>query len=332
MTFPQRFAGKTVLVTGAGTGLGPRSRCAHQRLDTARPPRPGRDGAGFVHGEALDAAGDVTTDHSARRCRSYGAVPRGHDRPRDLGRRDCDVFERWHTTHGFRYVRVEGHPGDLAAGDVTGVVVTRTCRGPAGLPAATTGSTRSTRRRCGASAATPATSPPTARTGNGRAGPRLAAVRAHRGVPLRRGRVFRQVAARRRRGPVGRRDHREHVAGRARGGARRPGRVPNGSACWGDAIVIVPWSSTAPTATSSCWPSCGRTWSARLTGRDDWRRRAGTRRVPAPCGRTSATCGTRLPLGRVAGAWRRYVGPVRGVRWPRQVRCRDGLLRPVGRN
>jgi alpha-L-rhamnosidase len=37
--------------------------------------------------------------------------------------RDGDVFEPRHTTHGFQYVRVEGHPGELAAADVTGVVV-----------------------------------------------------------------------------------------------------------------------------------------------------------------------------------------------------------------
>jgi hypothetical protein len=36
-------------------------------------------------------------------------------------------------------------------------------------------------------------------------------VRAHRGVPSRRGRLLGQVAARRRRRPVGGRDHREHL-------------------------------------------------------------------------------------------------------------------------
>ena len=33
------------------------------------------------------------------------------------------MFEPRFTTHGFRYVRVEGHPGPLGTGDVTGVVV-----------------------------------------------------------------------------------------------------------------------------------------------------------------------------------------------------------------
>ena len=33
------------------------------------------------------------------------------------------MFEPRFTTHGFRYVRVEGHPGPFGPGDVTGVVV-----------------------------------------------------------------------------------------------------------------------------------------------------------------------------------------------------------------
>ena len=64
-----------------------------------------------------------------------------------------DVFEPRRTTHGFRYVRIEGHPGDAhrrrrhAASSCT-----PTCAAPAGSPAATSGSTGCTRRRCGASA------------------------------------------------------------------------------------------------------------------------------------------------------------------------------------
>ncbi|MGQ5637785.1 MULTISPECIES: family 78 glycoside hydrolase catalytic domain [unclassified Streptomyces] len=37
--------------------------------------------------------------------------------------RPGEAFEPRHTTHGFRYVRIEGHPGPLTADDVTGVVV-----------------------------------------------------------------------------------------------------------------------------------------------------------------------------------------------------------------
>ena len=36
---------------------------------------------------------------------------------------DGDAFEPRFTTHGFQFVRIEGHPGPLTADDVTGVVV-----------------------------------------------------------------------------------------------------------------------------------------------------------------------------------------------------------------
>jgi alpha-L-rhamnosidase len=90
-----------------------------------------------------------------------GPLPAGMiDRVTSAGR-GGDVFEPRHTTHGFRYIRVEGHPGDLTAGDVTGVVVHTDMR----------------------------------RTGC-------------------------------RGGSVGRRDHRQHLACRARRGDREPGQVP----------------------------------------------------------------------------------------------------------
>ena len=78
----------------------------------------------LVHGEALDAGGDVTTDHLRPDVPFQpGPLPAGMiDRVIAAGR-DGDAFEPRHTTHGFRYVRVEGHPGDLTASDVTGVVV-----------------------------------------------------------------------------------------------------------------------------------------------------------------------------------------------------------------
>jgi alpha-L-rhamnosidase len=79
----------------------------------------------LTHGEALDARGDVTQDHLAAfdfadpsRIIPVGMI----DRVTSAGR-DGDVFEPRHTTHGFRYVRVEGHPGRLTPDDVTGVVV-----------------------------------------------------------------------------------------------------------------------------------------------------------------------------------------------------------------
>jgi alpha-L-rhamnosidase len=80
------------------------------------------------HGEALDSAGDVTVAHLAdpgERARldypnlqspfqQDQVISAGH-----LGER----FEPRHTTHGFRYVRIEGHPDDVSVDDVVGVVV-----------------------------------------------------------------------------------------------------------------------------------------------------------------------------------------------------------------
>ncbi|HEY6430038.1 MAG TPA: family 78 glycoside hydrolase catalytic domain, partial [Acidimicrobiales bacterium] len=75
------------------------------------------------HGEWLDSEGDLTTAHLDV---DLPIVPE----PLPLGqvdevvsRGDGDVFEPRFTTHGFRYVRVEGHPGPLGPDDVTAVVV-----------------------------------------------------------------------------------------------------------------------------------------------------------------------------------------------------------------
>ena len=78
----------------------------------------------LTHGEALDGDGDVTTAHLDVALPFLPSpLPAGQvDRVVSSGRPD-DVFEPRHTTHGFRYVRVEGHPGPLAAEDLTGAVV-----------------------------------------------------------------------------------------------------------------------------------------------------------------------------------------------------------------
>jgi alpha-L-rhamnosidase len=78
----------------------------------------------LTHGEALDPAGDVTQDHlEAFDVVNGGMLPVGQiDRVTSAGR-PGEVFEPRHTTHGFRYVRVEGRPGRLTPDDVTGVVV-----------------------------------------------------------------------------------------------------------------------------------------------------------------------------------------------------------------
>jgi alpha-L-rhamnosidase len=78
----------------------------------------------LTHGEWLGADGDLTTDHLRP------AVPFLPE-PLPAGQVDSvvsagvpgDVFEPRRTTHGFQYVRIEGHPGDLTPADVRGVVV-----------------------------------------------------------------------------------------------------------------------------------------------------------------------------------------------------------------
>lgn len=78
----------------------------------------------LTHGEWLGPDGDVTTEHLRP------AVPFLPE-PLPAGQVDSvvsagapgDVFEPRHTTHGFQYVRVEGHPADLTPDDVRGIVV-----------------------------------------------------------------------------------------------------------------------------------------------------------------------------------------------------------------
>jgi alpha-L-rhamnosidase len=78
----------------------------------------------IVHGEILDLSGDVTQEHLTPTVVFPGA-------PTSVGMTDNvvaagtpgEVFEPRHTTHGFQYARIEGHPGRLTPHDVTGVVV-----------------------------------------------------------------------------------------------------------------------------------------------------------------------------------------------------------------
>ncbi len=78
----------------------------------------------LTHAEWLGPDGDVTTDHLKPDLPflpeplAAGMV----DRVVSAGVTG-DAFEPRFTTHGFQYVRIEGHPGPLTADDVTGVVV-----------------------------------------------------------------------------------------------------------------------------------------------------------------------------------------------------------------
>jgi alpha-L-rhamnosidase len=78
----------------------------------------------LTHGEWLAPDGDVT---QANLEVTFPFLPH----PLAAGQVDSvvgaglpgEVFEPRRTTHGFRYVRIEGHPGELTADDVRGVVV-----------------------------------------------------------------------------------------------------------------------------------------------------------------------------------------------------------------
>jgi alpha-L-rhamnosidase len=78
----------------------------------------------LTHGEAIDASGDVTTSHLDVDLPFLPEpLPAGQvDRVVSAGRAG-ETFEPRHTTHGFQYLRVEGHPDTLELGDLTGAVV-----------------------------------------------------------------------------------------------------------------------------------------------------------------------------------------------------------------
>jgi len=78
----------------------------------------------LVHGEALGAGGDVTQDnveHSQFAPPRPVHVPFQTDVVTSAG--DGSAFEPRHSTKGFRYVRIEGHPGPLRPASLTSVVV-----------------------------------------------------------------------------------------------------------------------------------------------------------------------------------------------------------------
>jgi alpha-L-rhamnosidase len=77
----------------------------------------------LTHGEALGPDGDVTMDHLVPNLPFLPDLTAGQvDHVVSAGV-DGDVFEPRFTTHGFRYVRLEGDLPPVSAGDVTGVVV-----------------------------------------------------------------------------------------------------------------------------------------------------------------------------------------------------------------
>jgi alpha-L-rhamnosidase len=77
----------------------------------------------LTHGEALGPDGDVTMDHLVPNLPFLPDLTAGQvDHVVSAGG-EGDAFEPRFTTHGFRYVRVEGDLPPISTGDVTGVVV-----------------------------------------------------------------------------------------------------------------------------------------------------------------------------------------------------------------
>ncbi|KNH17885.1 alpha-L-rhamnosidase [Arthrobacter sp. ZBG10] len=78
----------------------------------------------LTHGETLDGEGMVSTENlRAFNFATGDLLPAGQVDEVISAGRPGDVFEPRHTTHGFRYVQVEGLPGLLSPGDICAVVV-----------------------------------------------------------------------------------------------------------------------------------------------------------------------------------------------------------------
>lgn len=78
----------------------------------------------LTHGEAVDAEGDVTTEHLDVDLPFIPTpLPAGQVDLVVSAGRPGEAFEPRHTTHGFRYVRIEGHVDELSVDDLAGVVV-----------------------------------------------------------------------------------------------------------------------------------------------------------------------------------------------------------------
>ncbi len=77
----------------------------------------------LIHGEVLDAHGDVTREHLILDMPQFGKQDAGQvDRVISAGIAG-DYFEPQFTTHGFQFISVLGYPRDLTINDLRGIVV-----------------------------------------------------------------------------------------------------------------------------------------------------------------------------------------------------------------
>ena len=289
-----------------------RTSTAGSASTTSAPPAPSS--------RSPTASGSTPTATSPRttsRIAAFAAASRSRavpDRRRRSRPATATVFEPRHSTKGFQYVRIEGYPGPLD----------RRRRSPASscTPTSTrVGGVRVLRR-----AHQPA--PPRRRVelpGQRLRHPdrlphpralrvdrRLADLRRHRRLPLRRRRLLRQVAARPRSRPARPTAQVTNIVPDPQPGddAARSGRTTDGSAGWGDAAVHVPWElyrATGDTDVLADQFDSMRRWvdfaaGRAATGPPPLARRAATRPAPA----RALPLGQRLALRRVARSRRRH--------------------------
>ena len=326
---------------GAGARLGDRAptqgphrrpRAEHQRLDPAVRPRPGGHRITLIHGEWLDADGDVTTEHLRV---DFPFLP---DRCRPVrSTKSCRPASRRRLRAAADDARlpVRPHRGPSRTARprrrTRGRGPHRSARGPAGSPAATSGSTGCTRRRSGASATTPATSRPTARTASAPAGSATGSSSSRpppscTTSPASR-KWLRDVPP-----PSGRRHDRQHRPVAPAEGGQDPIAGLNGSAGWEDAVVVSVGALRGVRRPRPRWPRLGRDGGMdRRKGADGARRpvtgpggESGPQ--PAPHERflwdTGFHWGEWLEPGRDRG--------LRCIRRRRQGRRRDGLPPSLG--
>jgi alpha-L-rhamnosidase len=77
----------------------------------------------LTHGELLDDDGDVTVEHLRPTHFRTGEKMSAGQVDTVVSDGSTEWFEPRHTTHGFQYARIEGHPGPLSEDHVLGVVV-----------------------------------------------------------------------------------------------------------------------------------------------------------------------------------------------------------------
>ncbi len=214
-----------------------------------------------------------------------------------------DVFEPRFTTHGFRYVRIEGHPGPLDPDDVTGVVVHTDLRRTGWfecsdervnrLHEAVVWSLRGNVVRRSRPTARSASAPAGPATGRSSRRPRRTSTTS---LGFTR-KWLRDVALDQRAdGCVA---NMSPLRARRRGSAGRSAFL-NGSAGWGDVVVSAPWDLYEAYGDRRC---CARPGSRRAHGSTSrrGRRRAAVTRTARPRDRhrlpTRSSSGTRASTG-----------------------------------